>query len=81
MVSARDCTLTSVLMLVETVTDKLFGRYVGVEMLIPYSDGSAVSEILKNAQESNVSYLPEGTLVRARCHFAVAEKFAKYNKN
>lgn len=78
-ISAKD--ENSIDMLVETVTDKLFGRYVGVEMLIPYSDGSAVSEILKNAQESNVSYLPEGTLVKARCHFAVAEKFAKYNKN
>ncbi len=64
--------------LLSMIQEKLFSDYVECTMLIPFSDGSAVSYLKEHATVHSMEYLPEGTKLKALCRKSDAGKYEKY---
>lgn len=64
--------------LIDMIFKKLHSGYLDAEFLVPYTDGRAVSEIMKNCQVAETSYEEGGTLLKVRCELAVFQKYKEY---
>lgn len=64
--------------LIDMIFKKLHSGYLDAEFLVPYTDGRAVSEIMKNCQVTETSYEEGGTLLKVRCELAVFQKYKEY---
>lgn len=64
--------------LIDMIFKKLHSGYLDAEFLVPYTDGRAVSEIMKNCQVAEASYEEGGTLLKVRCELAVFQKYKEY---
>lgn len=64
--------------LIDMIFKKLHSGYLDAKFLVPYTDGRAVSEIMKNCQVAETSYEEGGTLLKVRCELAVFQKYKEY---
>lgn len=64
--------------LLELIHEKIFADYADLEMLIPYTDGSALSYLQEHAVIGHLEYAPEGTRVSVRCKSSDAARFAAF---
>ncbi|MCR4901685.1 MAG: GTPase HflX [Butyrivibrio sp.] len=60
------------------IEDTMKAKSVECDMLIPYSDGSALASLNGKAVISDTEYLPEGTKIHISCSTADAAKYEKY---
>lgn len=64
--------------LIELIEKKLSGGYRECRMLIPYTDGRAVSYLNENAVVQDVEYLEEGVRMRVNCRERDYRFYEKY---
>ncbi len=60
------------------IRKQLFSDYVGCTMLIPYTDGAAVTYLKEHASVASAEYLPEGTRLQLLCKKSDAGRYEKY---
>ena len=64
--------------LLALIEKKLSGGFVSCEMLIPYTDGRALSYLNEHAVIQSTEYLPEGTKISVQCKNADYAYYEKY---
>ena len=64
--------------LIRLIEKKLAGGYRECTMLIPYTDGRAVSYLNENGVVSETEYLEEGVRMRVNCRAADYEYYRNY---
>lgn len=64
--------------LLTLIEKKLSGGFVSCEMLIPYTDGRALSYLNEHAVIQSTEYLPEGTKISVQCKSADYAYYEKY---
>ena len=67
--------------LIRLIERKLAGGYKECTMLIPYTDGRAVSYLNENGVVSETEYLEEGVLMRVNCRVEDYRYYQKYEKD
>lgn len=67
--------------LIRLIEEKLSGGYRECTMLIPYSDGRAVSYLNENAVVYETEYLEEGVQLRVNCKMQDYQYYQKYLQN
>ncbi len=64
--------------LLRMIRECLFSDYVACTMLIPYTEGAAVTYLKEHASVSSTEYLPEGTQLQLVCRKSDAGRYEKY---
>ncbi|MCD7883055.1 MAG: GTPase HflX [Lachnospiraceae bacterium] len=64
--------------LLEMIHEKIFADYTDLEMLIPYTEGGALSYLQEHAVIGSLEYAPEGARVSVRCKNSDAARFAAF---
>ncbi|MCC8044116.1 MAG: GTPase HflX [Clostridiales bacterium] len=64
--------------LLELIHEKIFADYANLEMLIPYTEGGALSYLQEHAVIGHLEYVPEGARVSVRCKNSDAARFAAF---
>ncbi len=64
--------------LLEMIQEKLFAGYEEAALLIPYTDGAAVSWLQENALVRRLSYEADGVYLEVSCKKSDAGRFAGY---
>ena len=64
--------------LIELIFKKLHAGHLDAEFLVPYTDGRAVSEIMRNCTVHETSYEEGGTLLKTTCELAYYQKYKDY---
>lgn len=68
----------SLLMLTQTVLEKVYSDFEECRFLIPYEKGNIVSYLRENTQLLSQDYREEGTELVVKCHRADKNKFSEY---
>jgi len=64
--------------LIGLIREKLFADYVECEMLIPYSDGAAVSWLKERAVVKSMQYEADGVVLQLQCKRSDAGRYGRY---
>ena len=64
--------------LIEMIFRKLHAGHLDAELLVPYTDGRAVSDIMQNCNVYETSYEDGGTKLKASCELAYYQKYKDY---
>ncbi len=60
------------------IREKLFADYLDCEMLIPYTDGAAVTYLQEHAAVQSLAYMPDGVKIKLLCSKSDAGRYGKY---
>lgn len=63
------------------IEKRLFGEIVNVSLLIPYSEGAILQELMDLSKILSTEYLEQGTLLEVEISVEKYKKFLKYDKN
>ena len=64
--------------LAASIEKVLLGEKSEVTFLIPFDKGNAVNDINENSEVIEITYLPEGTKIKANCNTELQDKYSEY---